>query len=64
MILFMVHFSRLLLVWNEEVGEREDAPAVQLFLGWALNEACRIFNLVAEERQGELKIILEQGAGL
>lgn len=37
---------------------------MQLFLSWALNEACRIFNLVVQGRQGELKITLERGVGL
>lgn len=36
---------------------------MQLFLSWALNEACRIFNLVAQGRQDKFKIILEQGVG-
>lgn len=36
---------------------------MRLFLSWVLNEACRIFNLAAEGRQGKSKIVCEQVIG-
>lgn len=36
---------------------------MRLFLSWVLNEACRIFNLAAEGRQGKCKIVCEQVVG-
>lgn len=44
-------------------SEKRRCPAVRLFLSWVLNEACRIFNLAAEGRQGKCKIVCEQVIG-
>lgn len=64
MVLFKVALSYSSAGLKLRGRRKGGCPAVWLFLSWVLNEACRIFNLVVDGRQGKHKIVCRQGAGL